>query len=87
VFTCELFVLNDRPLEAPGGRMTARLVGDTKVPIGQWDFGPCAPGRHQAVGSASVSLPPWRGDRFQLVVEVEGQPTMRSAYTLLFRSP
>ncbi len=84
VFTCDVFVHNDLPGELPGGRVVARVEGDTAVVIGSWEFDACAPGRNHAVGSASAALPPWRGERFRLVVEVEGRPALRSVYTLLF---
>jgi beta-mannosidase len=85
VFVTDVFVHNDLPDEAPGGRVRVWLEGDAAVEVSQMRFDAVEAGAVQYVGSLETPIPAWRGERFDVRVEVVGRPDMDGRYTLLLK--
>jgi len=82
---CDLFLLNDLPLPAPGGELEVWLAGDDEWVASHMTFDGAPPGEHVYVGSFEVVLPRWRCDRFDVRVEVADHEEWNSRYTFLLR--
>lgn len=87
-FSTQLWLLNDLPEAAPGGKMIVKLVaGDKSMEIMKWEY-PSLPANTNMEGPVTVPvrLPSWATSRIKLVLEVERKPEYSSEYTLLYQS-
>lgn len=83
-FSVDLYILNDSPAEIPGGKMIVKLFGDKELDILNWDFPRIKANKNLEGPTARIRLPDWQSELITLVLEVEGQPGLRSEYTLLY---
>jgi beta-mannosidase len=88
-FSAELWLLNDRSAgegaAIPPGVLRAFLdTGGRSVELLAWSFPAVAANTNLAGPTARVVLPAAEGRRFHLRVEVDGQPSWSSDYTLLY---
>lgn len=85
-FETDLFILNDRYVSLPPGRVRVKLVaeGSGELVLLNWDHRDLNPNENLAGPTARGILPKWNTDRFKLVLEVEGYPEYNSEYTLLY---
>ncbi len=90
-FTSDIWLLNDLPVKIKGGRVKVKLkAGQDEIPLLTWEFDDLEANKNFAGPTVRANLPSWKTDRFELIVEVEGHPEYRSAYTMLYtprRSP
>lgn len=86
-FSTQLWLLNDRFVDLPGGTVTAKLSsGGNTVEIARWDYRGISSNTNLAGPvTAPYRLPSWNDDRMKLILEVEGKPELRSEYTLLYQ--
>ncbi|MEN8158412.1 MAG: hypothetical protein ABFS10_15775, partial [Bacteroidota bacterium] len=85
-FHCDLFVLNDLYENITSGKMHVilRAAGE-EMKLLTWEFEEAAANRNIEGPTVRGTLPHWEADRFELVLEVEGQEAYSSAYTLQYR--
>ena len=86
LFEADLFILNDRYVSLPPGRVRVKLVaeGSGELVLLNWDHRDLNPNENLAGPTARGILPQWNTDRFKLVLEVDGYPEYNSEYTLLY---
>ena len=85
-FSCDLFILNDKYTDIPGGKLDVKLMaGQEELVLLTWEFEPPDANRNLAGPTVRGILPGWDTDRFELVLEVENHPEYSSRYTLLYR--
>lgn len=87
-FSTKLWILNDLPVESPGGTIIVKLVaGDKSLVIHRWEY-PTITANTNMEGPLTipVKLPSWDTERIKLVLEVEGKPEFSSEYTILYQS-
>jgi len=82
---CDLFLLNDLPVPAPGGELDVWLSGDDERQVSHVRFEGAPPAEHVYAGSFECRIPRWTCERIQLRIEVEEREEWGSSYTLLLR--
>ncbi|MDD6210196.1 MAG: glycoside hydrolase family 2 TIM barrel-domain containing protein [Bacteroidales bacterium] len=84
-FSADLFILNDKFEKSAGYTLRAKLQceNDT-IEILRWDSPALQPNQNIAGPTVRYRLPHWQGDRFKLLIEVDGKPEYNSEYTLLY---
>ena len=84
-FSCDVFLLNDLYENIPSGKLLVSLKVDGKeIRLLELPFKNLAANTNLQGPTARAILPYWNTDRFELVVEVEGQPQYSSSYLLKY---
>lgn len=85
LFSCQLWLLNDRYEKAKAGEVRAELVLDEgqPIPLGKWDFTALEPNRNQQGPALSMPLPEVPFRKLTLRLRVPSKPEWDSYYDLL----
>jgi beta-mannosidase len=85
-FKAEIWMLNDLPHEVKPGKVTVKIVsGSEEIVLTTWDYKAMQANANQAGPVVQHKLPLWAGDRFKVILEVEGHPEYDSEYTLAYK--
>jgi beta-mannosidase len=86
VFQAEIWMLNDLPEDVPGGKVIVSLEsGSKKIRILEWNYDPMKANVNMQGPTVRYKLPDWKGNKFRILLEVEGHSEYNSEYTLAFR--
>lgn len=84
-FTSDIWLLNDLPDNMPAGKVIVKLKsGKDEMHLLSWEYDELEANKNLAGPTVRAMLPAWDSDRFELVVEVEGNPEYTSSYTMLY---
>jgi len=86
IFSAEIWMLNDLPEDVPAGKVTIKLsAGNEQITLLEWNYNKMTANTNQAGPTVRYRIPSWTGNRFMLLLEVEGHPEFNSEYTLAYR--
>jgi beta-mannosidase len=84
-FAADIWILNDLPQQAAGGKISVKLVTDSaEIKLLDWEFGIPEVNTNLSGPSVRCHLPAWETDCFKLILEVEGHSEYNSEYTFLY---
>lgn len=85
VFSCELWLLNDRYKAEKAGEVRAELQVDDgqPLPLGSWKFSQLEPNKNQQGPAVSLRLPDTPFKKLTLRLRVVGRPDWDSSYELI----
>ena len=86
-FTGDLFILNDRYEDLPGGKTTVSLVaGEQRIVILNWDYLSIEKNKNLAGPSVRYVLPHFDTSKITLELSSEDHPEWNSSYTLHYQA-
>lgn len=86
-FSAEIFILNDLYENIPqGGIVSIKLRADGKeIILQRWEFGKAESNKNIEGPAVQTILPQWNTDRFELILEVNGNDRFSSRYLLHYK--
>lgn len=85
LFTCDLFILNDKYEEISEGKVTVTLeAGEQKEILLNWDFSSIEENKNLIGPKVRYILPRFDASKITLVISVEDHPEWDSEYTLIY---